>query len=75
MEQQDIEIKKVQAKEVAIPTKRTVYICFVWYGNGRFYASSPTDDKRTQEDYAFSASKHAQSASIYSFEIDVPINK
>ena len=74
MEQQDIEIKKVQAKEVAVSTKRTLYVCVVWYGNGRFYANSPTDDKRTQEDYAVCMSKHGHT-SVYSFEIDVPINK
>lgn len=75
MEQQDIEIKKVHAKEVAVSTKRTLYVCVVWYGNGRFYANSATDDKRTQEDYAFSMSKHGQTTSIYSFEIDIPIIK
>ncbi|MCA6470529.1 MAG: hypothetical protein IM591_09020, partial [Chitinophagaceae bacterium] len=46
MAQQDIEIKKIQAKEVAVSTKRTLYVCVVWYSNGRFYANSPTDEKR-----------------------------
>ncbi|MFO0454310.1 MAG: hypothetical protein ACK52I_37630 [Pseudomonadota bacterium] len=73
MAQQDIEIKKVQAKEIAVPTKRTLYVCVVWYSNGRFYASSPTDDKGDAEDYAFSMSKHGHT-SIYSFDVDVPIN-
>ena len=74
MEQQDIEIKKVQAKEVAVSTKRTLYVCVVWYNNGTFYANSASEHKRDQEQYAFSMSKHGH-ASIYSFEIDVPINK
>jgi hypothetical protein len=74
MAQQDIEIKKAQAKEVTISTKRTLYVCVCWYDNGRFYCSSPTDDKRSQEEYAFNVSKHAH-ACIYSFEIDVPINQ
>ncbi|MCA2656608.1 hypothetical protein [Microcystis sp. M061S2] len=74
MEQQDIEIKKIQAKEVAVSTKRTLYVCVVWYSNGRFYANSPTDEKRDAEDYAFSMSKHGHT-SIYSFEINVPTNK
>jgi hypothetical protein len=74
MAQQDIEIKKVQVKEVAVSTKRTLYVCICCYGNGIFHASSPTESKRDAENYAFSMSKHAQTA-IYSFEVDVPINK
>ena len=74
MEQINIEIKKVQAKEIAVSTKKTVYVCICWYNNGVFYANSPTEDKRTQEQYAFSMGKHGN-VSIYSFEIDIPVNK
>jgi hypothetical protein len=66
-----IEIKKVDAKEVAISTKKTLYTCIYW-NNGVMFSNMPTDDKRQQEQYAFSMSNHAQHTSIYSFEIDIP---
>jgi hypothetical protein len=72
MEQKkDIEIKKVDAKEVAISTKKTLYTCIYW-NNGVMFSNMPTDDKRQQEQYAFSMSNHAQHTCIYSFEIDIP---
>jgi hypothetical protein len=72
MAQTDIEIKKVESKEVAISTKRTLYCCITWNGNGVMFSNSPTTDKRWQEDYALSQSKFMEHTCVYSFDIDIP---
>lgn len=69
---QDIEIKKVEAKEVVVSTKRTLYCCVSWSSNGVMFSNSPSYDKRWQEDYALSQSKHMEHVCVYSFDIDIP---
>ena len=71
-QQTDIEIKNVDAQEVAISTKRTLYCCISWGSNGVMFGNTPTADKRYQEDYALSQSKYMEHTSIYKFDIDVP---
>ena len=72
MTQQDIEIKKVEAKEIAITTKKTLYTCVYWNSNGIMFTNSPSEDKRYQEEYALSMSKHTEHTCIYAFNVDVP---
>lgn len=72
MKQTDIEIKKVEAKEVAISTKRTLYCCITWSSNGVMFGNTPTADKRYQEDYATGQSKYMEHTCVYSFDIDIP---
>ena len=72
MAQQEIEIKKVNATEVAIPTKKTLYVCVYWSRDGFMQANTPSEEKRWQEEYALSMSKYAEFTSIYKFDIDVP---
>ena len=73
MEQQtDIEIKSVDATEVAISTKKTLYVCVYWHSNGVMFTNAPSEDKRYQETYALSMSKNAEHTCIYKFDIDVP---
>lgn len=68
----DIEIKSVEAKEIAIPTKMTLYCCVYFNAQGIMFANSPTEDKQYQENYAFGMSKHSDNVAIYKFEIDTP---
>ena len=68
----DIEIKKVEAKEVAQSTKKTLYTCIWWNANGVMFTNGPSEDKRSQEQYAISMSKYSEYTCIYSFDIDVP---
>lgn len=70
--QKYIEIKTVSATEVAIPTKKTLYVCVYWGSNGLMFANMPTDEKKYQEQYALSMSKSAEHTCIYKFDIDVP---
>lgn len=72
MAQQEIEIKKVDAREVAILTKKTLYVCVYWSSNGFMQANTPSEEKKWQEQYALSMSKHAEHTCIYKFDIDVP---
>lgn len=75
MAQKDIEIKKVEAKEVVVSTKRTLYCCICWSSNGVMFSNTPSADKRYQEDYALSQSKYMEHTCVYSFDIDIPIFK
>lgn len=68
----DIEIKKVEVKQIAISTKKTFYICICWNANGVMFANGPSEDKRYQEQYALSMSKNTEHTCIYSFDIDIP---
>lgn len=73
MEQQkDIEIKEIPLTNIAIPTKKTLYICVYWNSNGILFSNTPSDEKKYQEDYALAMSKHAEHTCIYKFDIDVP---
>jgi hypothetical protein len=69
----EIEIKNTDAKQVAIPSKLPMYVCVYWNHNGTMWANTPSEDKRYQENYAFSMAKHAAHIAIYKFEIDVPL--
>ena len=71
-QQTDIEIKTASATEVVISTKKTLYVCVYWNGNGTMFANMPTDEKKYQEQYALSMSKSAEHTCIYKFDIDVP---
>lgn len=71
-QQTDIEIKNVKLNEVAIPTKRTLYMCVYWNEHGVMASNTPTEEKRWQEQYALKMSPYAAHTSIYKFEIDVP---
>lgn len=71
-QQTDIEIKNVEIKEVAIPNKRTLYMCVYWNSNGIMCSNTPSEEKKYQEDYALSMSKYASHTCIYKFDIDVP---
>jgi hypothetical protein len=68
----DIEIKKIDVKELVVPTKRTLYLCVYWNSNGTMFTNGPSEDKKYQENYAISMSKHSEHTCIYSFEIDLP---
>jgi hypothetical protein len=68
----DIEIKSIEAKEIAKPTKITLYCCVYFNDNGILFANSPTEDKRYQEQYAYSMGKNVGTLSIYKFEVDAP---
>jgi len=68
----DIEIKSTEAKEIAKTTKITLYCCVYFNDNGILFANSPTEDKKYQEQYAFSMSKNVGTLSIYKFEVDGP---
>jgi hypothetical protein len=72
MAQKDIEIKKVEAKEVAMSTKRTFYMCAYWNTHGILTFNTPSCEKRYAEEYALSMRKYAQHTAIYSFDIDIP---
>jgi len=73
MEQQkDIEIKKVEAKEVASSTKKTLYVCVYWNTNGIMMCNMPSEQKEYQENYALSMSKYSEHTCIYKFDIEVP---
>jgi hypothetical protein len=71
-QQKDIEIKNVEAKEVAINTKRTLYVCVYWNSNGIITCNTPSEQKEYQENYALSMSKYAEHTCIYKFDIDIP---
>jgi len=71
-QQTDIEIKNLKLNEVAISSKRTLYMCVYWNEHGIMFTNTPTIEKKYQEDYALSMSKYAAHTSIYKFEIDVP---
>jgi hypothetical protein len=72
MENNDIEIKKVETKEVAISTKRTFYMCAYWNTHGILTFNTPSSEKRHAEEYALNMRKYAEHTAIYSFEIDIP---
>ena len=73
MEQQiDINIKKVNVKEVAKTKKITLYTCVYWLNNGTMFSNMPSENKRYQEEYAFSMSKNGGYSCIYSFEVETP---
>jgi hypothetical protein len=71
-QQTDIEIKNVEAKEVAINTKKTLYVCVYWNPNGIITCNTPSEQKEYQENYALSMSKYAEHTCIYKFDIDIP---
>lgn len=68
----DIEIKKIEVTEVAMSTKRTVYMCCFFSSNGYYQCNVPSEQKNVQENYAVSMSKHFEYTVIYKFEIDLP---
>jgi len=68
----DIEIKSVEAKQIALPSKITLYCCVCFNEHGIMFANSPTQDKQYQESYAFSMGKHSDNVAIYKFAIDSP---
>ena len=68
----EIEIKSVEAKEIALPSKITLYCCVYFNEHGIMFANSPTQDKQYQENYAYSMCKHSDNVVIYKFEIDSP---
>jgi hypothetical protein len=72
MAQTDIEIKKVEAKEVAMSTKRTFYLCAYWNTHGIVTFNTPSCEKRYAEEYALGMSKYSDHTAIYSFDIDIP---
>jgi len=72
MEQQDIVIKKVNAKEVVKTKKITLYTCIYWLNNGAMFSNMPSENKTYQEEYAFSMSKNGGYSCIYSFEVETP---
>jgi hypothetical protein len=68
----ELEIQETKATEIAIPNKITLYCCVYFNDNGILFANSPTEDKRYQEQYAFSMGKNVGTLSIYKFEVDAP---
>ena len=71
-QQTDIEIKNLELNEVAISTKKTLYMCVYWNSNGIMFSNTPSEEKKYQENYAIAMSKHAEHTCIYKFEIDMP---
>ena len=71
-QQTEVEIKKVEPKEVAINTKKTLYVCICWNSNGIMFSNTPSEQKEYQETYALSMSKYAEHTCIYKFDIDIP---
>jgi hypothetical protein len=71
-QQTDIEIIKVEAKEVAISTNKTIYVCAYWNTNGILCFSIPSESKEMQENYALKMSKYSEHTFIYKFDIDIP---
>ena len=67
----DIEIKSVEAIEVAIPSKVTLYLCIYWQ-HGMVFSNGPSRDKQSIENYAFGMRSHGHDCQIYKFEIDTP---
>ena len=67
----DIEIKSVEATEVAIPSKVTLYLCIYWQ-HGMVFSNGPSRDKQSIENYAFGMRSHGHDCQIYKFEIDTP---
>jgi len=67
----DIEIKSVEATEVAIPSKVTLYLCFYWH-HGMVFSNGPSRDKQSIENYAFGMRSHGHDCQIYKFEVDTP---
>jgi phage baseplate assembly protein gpV len=72
MENKHIEIKSVDAVEVAIPNKVTVYCCIYW-NHGMMFSNGASVDKQYIESYAYGMRKHGQDCQIYKFEIDAPL--
>ena len=68
----DIEIKSVEAKEIALSSKITLYCCVYFNNHGIIFANSPTQDKQYQENYAYRMSEYNDTVAIYKFEIDSP---
>ena len=71
-QQTEIEIKKVEAKEVAVSTKKTLYVCCYWNTHGILFCNTPSEEKQLQENYALIMSKYAEHTCIYKFDIDIP---
>ena len=67
----DIEIKSVDAVEVVMPSKITLYCCIYWF-NGVMFSNTPTTNKQQQEQYAWGMAKNSDHCEIYKFEIDAP---
>ena len=67
----DIEIKSVQAVEVAIPSKVTLYLCIYW-NHGMVFSNGPSRDKQYIENYAFGMRSHGHDCQIYKFDVDTP---
>lgn len=72
MSPKEIEIKKVDVTEVPMSGKRTLYMCCFWNTNGYYQCNVPSEEKKYQENYAVSMSKHSEHTVIYEFEIDIP---
>lgn len=71
-QQTDIEIIKVEAKEVAISTNKTIYVCAYWNKHGILSFNTPSESKEDQEKYALLMSKYVEHTCIYKFDIDTP---
>lgn len=67
-EQTEIEIKSVEAKNLAISTKMNLYICVYWL-NGQSFAY-PFHSKVDAERYLYNMI--ADHKEIYKIEIDIP---
>jgi hypothetical protein len=68
----EIEIIPVEAKEIAISSKITLYCCIWWNNSGVLETSHPYKEKHLAEQLAYQMSKHSNHISIYKFEVDVP---
>jgi hypothetical protein len=71
-QQTDIEIKKVEVKEVAMSTKKTIYVCACWNTHAILSFNTPSESKEMQENYALQMSKYSEHTCIYKFDIDIP---
>jgi hypothetical protein len=71
-QQTDIEIIKVETKEVAISTNKTIYVCAYWNKHGILGFNTPSELKEDQERYALFMSKYSEHTCIYKFDIDIP---
>lgn len=67
----DIEIKNVEVKQVAMQTKRTVYVA-VWWNSGVPYFGVISETKDIAERYAHDMAKHSDHVEILKFEVQVP---
>lgn len=71
---EDIEIKNVEVKQIAMQTKRNAYMC-VWWHSGTPYFSGASEQRDYAERYAHDMLKHSDHVEILKFDIEVPITQ